>query len=301
MSSTTVPLLRSLLFAPANRADLLRKFARGSADAYAIDLEDGTPQDQKAAARASLATIVAELRAAGLTAPLFVRINAVRGPHAELDLAAALGVPIDGLVIPKLGQRDDVRVAEAAIARAEGGSGRRLGAIGLVETTVGVMNVDRLASYWRSRLVAIAFGAEDFVTDIGGRRRADSCEVLYARSRVVLAARAHGIAALDQVYPWVQDAEGFALDARLGRDLGYTGKLCITPKQAELANDAFSPSREEVDRSLRLIRAYEDAKRSGRGAIEFEGALVDEPMLKRAQAIVESAGDASPSSGAASS
>jgi citrate lyase subunit beta / citryl-CoA lyase len=291
-------LLRSLLFAPANRLDLLRKFPRCSADAYAIDLEDGTPAEEKERARSGLGAIVDELRSVGLCAPLYVRINAPRTPQAELDLAAALAAPIDGIVVPKLGARADVRAVEATLARAEDRTGRTLRAIGLIETAVGVVNVDRLAGYWRARLAAIAFGAEDFVTDVGGRRRSDNAEVLYARSRVVLSARAHGIAALDQVFAQVRDAEGFTRDAQFARDLGYTGKLCITPQQAELANEAFSPSADEVERSLRLIRAYRDAKSAGRGTIELEGALVDEPMLRRAEAIVAWA---NPSNGAESS
>ncbi len=264
-------LLRSLLFAPANRLDLLRKFPRLDADAYVIDLEDGTPAAEKERARGSLSEIVAELRAARLAAALFVRVNAARSADAARDFAAALDLPIDGIVVPKLAERADVRAAEAAIARAEDRTGRRLGAIALIETAIGVTNVDRLAAYWRSRLVALAFGAEDFVTDIGGRRRTDSREVLYARSRVVLSARANGIAALDQVFPWIQDSDGFVADAQFARDLGYAGKMCITPKQVELANDAFSPSVDEIERSRRLIRAYDDAKRAGRGTIELDG------------------------------
>ena len=173
------------------------------------------PPAEKERARGSLSEIVAELRAARLAAALFVRVNAARSADAARDFAAALDLPIDGIVVPKLAERADVRAAEAAIARAEDRTGRHLGAIALIETAIGVTNVDRLAAYWRARLVALAFGAEDFVTDIGGRRRTDSREVLYARSRVVLSARANGIAALDQVFPWIQDSDGFVTDARV--------------------------------------------------------------------------------------
>jgi citrate lyase subunit beta/citryl-CoA lyase len=233
-----------------------------------------------------LARAVDELRAAGLEAPLFVRINAMLTPHAERDIAAACGPQIDGVMVAKLNDRADMRAVETAVARTEDATGRGLGVIGLIETAAGVLNADRLARRWNGRLIGLAFGAEDFVTDIGGRRRADSREVFYARSRVVLSARAHGIQALDQVYPQVRNDEGFALDAAFGRDLGYTGKMCITPKQVGLANDAFSPSPEEVERSRRLIRAYTEAKNAGRGAIEFVGGPVDEPMLRRAEAVV---------------
>ena len=145
-------LLRSLLFAPANRLDLLRKFPRLHADAYVIDLEDGTPAGERERARGSLSEIIAELRAARLAAALFVRVNAARSADAARDFAAALDLPIDGIVVPKLAERADVRAAEAAIARAEDRTGRRLGAIALIETAIGVTNVDRLAAYWRSRL-----------------------------------------------------------------------------------------------------------------------------------------------------
>lgn len=281
-----MPLIRSLLFAPANRPDLLRKFPRFGADAYAIDLEDGVPENEKAGAREGLPGVVEDLRSAGLAARLFVRINGLRTRHAELDLAAAFGPGVDGVVIPKLSRRAEARTAEAALVQAEARHARRFGVIGLIETAAGVVNVEKLAAHWRPRLVALAFGAEDFVTDVGGRRRSDSREVLYARSRVVLAARTHGIAALDQVYAWVRETAGFAEDAAFGRDLGYTGKMCVTPKQVELANAAFSPSAEEIARARRLIGVYRDAAAAGRGTSEFEGALVDEPMLRRAEAVV---------------
>jgi citrate lyase subunit beta/citryl-CoA lyase len=108
---------------------------------------------------------------------------------------------------------------------------------------------------------------------------------------VVLAARFGGLQALDQVFTNIRDDEGFRRDAELGRQLGYSGKLCITPRQIEIANEVFSPSAEEIDRSRRLIQAYEAAQAQGRGVIEFEGGMIDEPVLKRARAILQLSGD----------
>ena len=133
----------------------------------------------------------------------------------------------------------------------------------------------------------MAFGAEDFITDIGGRRTPEGLEVLYARSRVVLAARLGGLQALDQVFTAIRDDAAFRRDAEFGRQLGYDGKMCITPRQAELANDVFSPSAEEIDRCRRLIQEYEAAQSDGRGIIEFEGSMIDEPLLRRARAMLE--------------
>ena len=111
--------------------------------------------------------------------------------------------------------------------------------------------------------------------------------MLYARSRVVLAAKAAGLEAIDQVFANIRDNEAFRRDAEFGRQLGYTGKLCVTPRQTEIVNTVFSPSAGEIEYSRRLIEAYEKAQAQGRGAIDFEGGMVDEPLLKRARAILE--------------
>jgi citrate lyase subunit beta/citryl-CoA lyase len=263
--------IRSLLFAPANRHELLKKFPRYPADAFAIDLEDGTPESEKESARRALPAIVAFLREQGLKAQLFVRINA-SSRHMESDLAAALTTSIDGLIIPKVERVVTLNPSVQLIA--------------IVETVRGVLNVESTAAA-SPQLSALAFGAEDFVTDAGGRRTNDGLEVLYARSRVVLAARAAGLQALDQVFVNIRDEEGFRRDANAGRDLGYSGKMCIVPGQIEIANAVFSSSPEEIERSRRLIAAYETAQAAGRGTIEFEGVMVDEPVLKRARAILD--------------
>jgi citrate lyase subunit beta / citryl-CoA lyase len=277
-------LARSLLFAPANRPELLEKFPRFEADAYAIDLEDGTPEADKPRARAALAEVVSQLRRTGLRGSLLVRVNAPGSKHAVADLAAAHAASVDGVIVPKLETPDELAAVADALVNL--GAAEGFGLIGLVETVRGVINVERLAGAAVGALEALAFGAEDFVTDIGGRRTADGAEVLYARSRVVLAAKSAGLAALDQVFVGIRDTRGFRKDAELGRALGYTGKMCIAPGQVELANEVFSPSAEEVERSLRLVEAYERAAEEGRGVIEFEGTMIDEPLLKRARAVL---------------
>jgi citrate lyase subunit beta/citryl-CoA lyase len=131
--------------------------------------------------------------------------------------------------------------------------------------------------------VAVAyFGAEDFITDMGGVRTAGSREVLYARSRFVLAARLAGVHALDQVVASYDDEATFVADAEDGRALGFRGRLCIHPNQVEWANRVFSPSAEELDRARRLLAAYDAAAASGHAVVVFDGQMVDEPMARRA-------------------
>jgi citrate lyase subunit beta/citryl-CoA lyase len=255
---------------------MLKKFPKYPADAFAIDLEDGTPENEKAAARDQLPDIVAYLKEHDLKAMLLVRVNGPRSQHIKADLKAVQRASVDGIMVPKLETAADLKMFD-----------RSLPLIGIIETVRGVANVETLVAHPEQHLQALAFGAEDFITDIRGRRTVDGLEVLYARSRVILAARLGGLQPLDQVFTSIRDDAGFLRDADFGRQLGYDGKMCVTPRQVEMANDVFSPSPEEVDRSRRLIQAYEEAQSEGRGAIEFEGNMIDEPLLKRARAVLD--------------
>ena len=272
--------IRSLLFAPANRTELLQKFPRYPADAFVIDLEDGTPEAEKDSARRALPQIIASLRNQGLKKQLYVRTNSPRSKHVQADLATTNEMPIDGIVVPKIESIEDLNEFKSVAQ-----------IIGIIETGRGVVNVENIAQAANPNLVALAFGAEDFITDVGGQRSTDGLEVLYARSRVVLAARVAGIQALDQVFVNIRDDETFLHDAEFGRHLGYSGKMCIVPRQVEIANAVFSPSADEIDRSRRLIEEYERAQAQGLGAFEFEGSMVDEPLLKRARAILQLAAE----------
>ena len=269
--------IRTLLFAPANRHELIAKFPRYPADAYAIDLEDGVPEADKKSARAGLPGIVESLRKQGLKGQLLLRTNASRSRNAEADLSAAVQLRMDGAIMPKLETTAELRQFGSA----------GIPIIGVIETARGVVNVEALAAAQGSHLSGLAFGAEDFITDVRGRRTAEGLEVLYARSRVVLAARAYGLQALDLVFVNIRDDEGFRRDAEVGRQLGYGGKMCIVPRQVEIANAVFSPSAEEIENARALLQAYDSAQASGRGVFEFNGAMVDEPILKRAREILE--------------
>ena len=280
-------MIRSLLYAPANRPDLVAKFPRFGADCCVIDLEDGTPPSEKAKARGLLPATVQQARSAGVAGLLAVRVNLPASPHYLADLEAAFACDIDAVVIPKLESPDQAFPAAHWIARREAQAPRARPRmlIGGIESVRGVLNAVRICDD-TPHLGAVYFGAEDFAADIGGRRTPGGDEVATARAWVVLAARAADRIALDQVVLDIRDDALFRQDAARGRDLGYQGKMCVAPAQVQLANEAFSPTPQERAYAQRLVQAYEEATARGIGTIDFEGRMVDGPLLKHSLAVL---------------
>ena len=270
-------MIRSLFFAPANRPDLIAKFPRFPADCYVIDLEDGTPPADKANARATLGTSVASLRAAGVKGLVMIRVNEPASEHYLTDIEAAWATDADGIVIAKLEETAELFPA------LHGGGSRSI--VAGIESIHGVVNALALCAA-HPRVTAVYFGAEDFISDMGGRRTLAGNEVLYARSQVAIAAKAARITALDQAVIEIRDDTQFREDAARGRDLGYDGKICVLPRQVAIANELFSPRPDEVTYARRLIETYDRATAAGLGTIDFEGKMIDGPTLKRAQRMV---------------
>jgi citrate lyase subunit beta / citryl-CoA lyase len=280
-------MIRSLFFAPANRPDLVVKFPRFGADCCVIDLEDGTPPGEKQKARESLRTTVDQVRAAGLKGMLTVRVNVPASPHYLADIEAAFGCDIDGIVIPKLEDPEQAFPAihwiERLDAQAPRGTPRTI--VGGIESVRGVLHAVDLCEHTRC-MGSVYFGAEDFAADIGGRRTPRGDEVYAARSMVVMAAKAYGVLAIDQAVVDIRNDDLFLEDAARGRDLGYEGKICVTPGQVKLSHRAFSPTAQEREYAKRLVDTYAAATARGIGTIDFEGRMIDGPLLKRAQAIL---------------
>ena len=270
--------MRSLLFAGASRPDLVAKLDRAGADAAVLDLEDAVPVAGKDEARAALPELVASVAAT----PLLVRVNAATTEwfEADLDAVAALGESIAGVVVSKV-------EAAGELETAAGRLGEGAVVVAGIESARGVGRVEELLE---AGATSCYFGAEDYIADLGGRRSEGGAEALYARSRVVLAARLAGIASLDQVVTDFRDDEAFERDAAAGRDLGYRGKLCIHPSQVAIANRVFSASAEELARARGIIAAWEEGAARGVAAVEFEGEMVDGPAIRMARDTLERAG-----------
>lgn len=284
-------MIRSLFFAPANRPELVVKFPRFNADCSVIDLEDGTPDAEKAGARESLQQTVRGAREAGLKSLLAIRVNVPSSVHFLADLEAAAACDVDAIVIPKLEDASQTFAAAHWIEHSAATRGRALKLIGGIESVRGVLNAVQICDQ-TPELMAVYFGAEDFAADIGGRRTPTGEEVAPARSWVVMAAKAAQVIAVDQAVLDIRNDALFSQDASLGRDMGYEGKICVAPAQVALAHSAFSPTVEEVEYAQRLVATYEAATARGIGTIDFEGRMVDGPLLKRSQAVLKIAGRA---------
>lgn len=258
---------RSLLFMPGSRPEMVAKIPRFAPDAAVVDLEDAVPPADKAAAREAA---VAALRDhdPGRTAML-VRVNRVGSPWFADDLAAVSELPGIGLVLPKYEDRADVdRVRERL--------GRDIPVIVGLETVRGVADCRYLLA---AQVDAAYFGAEDYIADIGGRRTDENLEVLYARSQVCAAAFLNQVSSIDQAVVAVRDDARFRTDAARGRDIGYTGKICVHPGQVALAHEAFTPTESEVRHAMAVLRAAEEG-----GVAVVDGQMVDDVHVRIAAA-----------------
>ena len=281
--------LRSLLFAPAVRPDFIERLPERGADAVVVDCEDATPAGSKQDARRTVQSTVPGIIGPGMQ--VFVRVNSVASPYFAADIEEGLVEGLAGIVVPKLESRAQVDIVAGALDRA---GYFDLGVLAGIETALGVADARALVAH--PRIVAAYFGAEDFIADMGGVRTKVGAEVVFARSSVALAGRLAGIPVVDQIVANFRDDDRFRDESISARSMGYQGKLCIHPRQVELANVAFVPSGEEIDYATRLLAAYDEASSSGIAAIDFEGQMVDEPLAAQARRVLALA-RAVPSSG----
>ena len=271
--------MKSVLFAPGNQPSVIEKLPRTNPVAAVIDLEDSTPPSHKADSR-QLALEITETISA--LCPLLIRINGLDTEWFEGDINEALSPALLGVLIPKLAFFEDVEKVVKALDKA---GLEDLPIMAGVETVQGVINAVEVTKH--PRVKWCYFGAEDYVADLGGVRSPGNLEVLVARSQVAQGARLSGISALDMVVTDFQDAERFKREALEARSMGYSGKLCIHPSQVGLANELFQPSEKEIEWATQIVSAYSQALSEGKAAIQVDGEMVDEPVVRRAKALLE--------------
>lgn len=288
MSADLLPVWRSLLYVPANNRRFIDKAHTRDADGLILDLEDSVPAGERNAARAALQDSV---RCAGSGhSDVLVRINA-GAPDADADLDAAVIPGVTALVIPKAESPRQVAEISQRVEALEATRGIESGAIRflvLIESSEGLLDAREVARA-DPRVVALSLGSEDFAAETGMQPNEDN--LLLPKQLTLFAARAAGVMPLGLVgsIAAYQDIEALERIALRSRGLGFEGASCIHPSAVPVLNEAFSPSRFDVEKSKRIVAAGERAAAEGRGAFELDGRMVDAPVVARATRLLQRA------------
>ncbi|MEW6093147.1 MAG: CoA ester lyase [Chloroflexota bacterium] len=283
---------RALLYVPGDDRHKIEKSLTFEADCICLDMEDGVAQNRKDAARATIAAALRELDF-GASEKL-ARLNPVGSGLEADDIEAVLPSHPDGIVLPKVESLEQILWASEKIEAAELAHDWPLGSIRLivdVETAKGISNLKEIASH--PRLDALIFGAEDYAVSIGAARTPEAWEVFTARSLVVLHAKACGLQAIDMVSVDYKDIERLRREAQFGAQLGFTGKQVIHPAQVEPVQEAFTPDEAAIEKARRLVEAFEAHQKEGKGAFGLDGQMIDMPLVRAAQNVLERAKAAS--------
>jgi citrate lyase beta subunit len=251
-------------------------------------MEDGVALSRKSAARNTIAQALREL-SFGRSERL-ARINPVGSGLEREDLMAVLQQRPDGIVIPKVERPDQIVWAHEVLALAEVEHNWPHNSIRLligIETAKGLLNIKEIASH--PRLDALIFGGEDFAASVGATRTKEAVELIYARQATLTAAAAYGLQAIDIVNTDFRDLDALREESIAGARLGFSGKQVIHPAQVEPVQTAFTPDGAAITRAREIIAAFEQHEAAGRGAFVFDGRMVDMPLVRQAQNILERA------------
>jgi citrate lyase subunit beta/citryl-CoA lyase len=272
---------RSVIYVPASSARALEKARALPADAVIVDLEDAVAPAAKDPARASA---VAALAQGGYGhREVVLRVNGAGTPWHAADLAAAARSAADAILLPKVESAAGVIAAVRALEAAGAPADRAVWC--MIETPRGVLAAAGIAAV-SPRVTCLVAGTSDLVKDLGARHSVGRLEVLTSLGLVLLAARAHGLAALDGVHLDLADAAGLEAACRQGRDLGFDGKTLIHPSQIEAANRAFAPSAEDLAHARRVVEAHAEAGRRGEALVVVDGRLVEALHVAAAERVL---------------
>ena len=282
-------MLRSMLFLPGNNPNMLINGNCLGADAVIFDLEDAVAPAEKDAARILVRNTMRYMDFG--TCGRIVRINSIVTPYWRQDLEQILPYKPDLILLPKTGCAADILEADRYITELEQKLGipeNTVGLMALIETAMGVENAFSIASACK-RIRALFLGAEDLTADLRCKRTKEGREIEYARTRLVVAARAANIDVFDTPFTDVNDDEGIVVDAELAKALGFSGKASISPRHVEVINRVFSPTVAEIDYAYEVVEAIRIAKEQGKGAIALRGKMIDAPIVARAERTISMA------------
>ena len=282
-------LRRSLLYVPGNMPSMLQNIPLFQCDAVQIDLEDAVPLAEKDAARILVRRFLDNYKQRNKE--ILVRINGLDTKWALDDLKTVLPAKPDGIRLPKADSPEVVEHLDTMLTEYEEELGIEVGHFKIlpsIETAEGVLNAPKTARA-SSRLIGLAFGAEDYTATMEINRTKTGEELFNARMNVLWGAKAAGIQAIDTIFADVNDMESLRRETELIKKLGFTGKCMINPRQIEVIHDVFAPKQEEVDYALEVIEAIKRAREMGTGVISLKGKMIDRPVVVRAARVLNTA------------
>ena len=278
-------LLRSLLFVPGNNARFIEKAKILTADIICFDLEDSVPTEEKKSARNLIKNVLTNR--SQYRAEVYVRTNSPTSGMILADLAEIVQKGIDGIVIPKVNDANEITKIEKILISLE--KKRKLKPIELmpsIESAAGVVNAYRIASS-SERVSALVFGVFDLLNDLGVEYTKQAEGARYSRSKIPIDAKAAGKYAIDAIWQDLNDTVGLKQDCLVARNLGYSGKSIIHPDQIEATHRVFHPTPTEIEWAKKVIEAYSLAKKKKKGATKIDGKMIDEDHFKRAKTLLD--------------
>ncbi|MHA1124690.1 MAG: HpcH/HpaI aldolase/citrate lyase family protein [Candidatus Heimdallarchaeota archaeon] len=281
-------LRRTRLYIPGNNPAMVQNAMIYGADSLIFDLEDSIPVAEKDAARILVKKAIETLDFKG--SEVTVRINSLDTEYFNDDLKAIAHKKLDGILLPKTETLEDVLYTDNLLTVLEEEKKlpkNKIKLMPIIESAVGVLNIDKIAT--GPRVVAIGLGGEDLTADIGAKRTKEGKELEYIASKIIIACAANKIQAIDTVYVDVNDPEGLYEIALKASNIGFQGKSVIHPSQIEPVHRAFMPTKEEIAKAKRIVKAYKEAIKKGSGAITVDGRMVDVPVVRRSERILKRA------------
>jgi citrate lyase beta subunit len=283
-----MPSRRALLYVPGDDRRKIEKALTLGVDCICLDMEDGVALNRKAEARRTIARALEELDFGH--SEVVARINAVGSGLEAEDLVVVLPARPHGIVVPKVESGEALAWVDERIEAAElqhGWPVKSLRLIAVVETAAGIVNLKEIAA--APRLEALIFGAEDYAASLGATRTRSGWEVLHARSSLLTHAAAARLQAIDMVFIDFKDTVNLEVEARQGAQMGFSGKQVIHPNQVAPVQEAFTPGSEAVEYARRLVEAFDAHQEQGKGAFALDGKMIDLPLVRAAQGVLERA------------
>ncbi|WP_282920005.1 citrate (pro-3S)-lyase subunit beta [Ignavigranum ruoffiae] len=278
-------LRRTMMFIPGSNAAMMRDAALYGADSLMFDLEDSVSLKEKDTSRILVFNALKTFDFSNVET--VVRINSLDA-GGNLDIEAMVLAGVNVIRLPKTENAQDIVEVEKIIRQVEESNQIELGRtkmMAAIESAEGVLNARDIAKA-SERLIGIALGAEDYVTNMKTHRYPDGQELFFARSMILHAARAAGIAAIDTVYSDVNNDEGFKAEVEHIKQLGFDGKSVINPRQIPLVNAIYTPSEKEIQNAKEVMWAIAEAEAKGSGVVSLKGKMVDKPIVERAQRVL---------------